>query len=113
MKTFFENIILNSIDFEGYEVNPVTEFDKVQEIYKTFKIEYVHNNNKHLNEVYLFSEWLKCLPSCLSVPFYSYEILELAKKEGFNLNTELKEDNFLNDYWNNLAKAFFTLKDNL
>jgi len=114
MYTFYEQTIIDNIDFEGYGIsNDCYLYDKIKTLYNIFKKEYVHNNNKHLNEVYLFSEWLRGLPSVLTVPFYNGEILENALLNGFNLSTEDKEDKFLNDYWLNLAGAFFTLKENL
>lgn len=119
-KTFYENTILQNIDFEGYDVEqPQNDFDKIQLVYKTFQSEYIHQNNQHQNEVFLFSEWLRGLPSVLTVPFYNYEILENAKKANIlNLSvvkrkSEIKEDEFLENYWIKLAHAFFTLKNNL
>jgi hypothetical protein len=130
-KTFFENTILSNIDFTGYEVNPENDFDKIKEVYKTFKSEFLHENNKHQNKVFLFSEWLRGLPSVLTVPFYNYEILENAKNEGFFTTVRISSENgqrnepskgkilenqenrFLDNYWLNLSNAFFTLKNNL
>jgi len=112
--TFFEKTIIDNIDFEGYGFNnDMYLYDKIKTLYNIFKKEYIHNNNKHLNEVFLFSEWLRGLPSFLTVPFYNYEILENALIGGFNLDTQDKEDNFLENYWQRLAEAFFTLKENL
>jgi hypothetical protein len=88
-------------------------FDKVQNLYKIFVSEYVHANNKHLSENFLFSEWLSGLPSSCSVPFYNSDILQNGLLAGFDLSTEEKEDNFLHSYFKNLSIAFFTLKNNL
>jgi hypothetical protein len=112
--TFFEQTILDNIDFEGYGIkNDGYLYDKIKTLYNIFKREYIHENNKHLNEVYLFASWLQGLPSVLTVPFNNSEILENALLNGFDVSTEDKEYLFLNEYWNNLAKAFFTLKENL
>jgi hypothetical protein len=112
--TFFEQTILDNIDFEGYGIkNDGYLYDKIKTLYNIFKREYVHANNKHLNEVFLFASWVQGLPSVLTVPFNNSEILENALLNGFDVSTEDKEDLFLNEYWNNLAKAFFTLKENL
>lgn len=112
--TFFENIIMESIDFSGYGFNnDMYLYDKIKTLYNIFKREYVHNSNKHQREVFLFSEWLRGLPTVCSVPFENYLILENATKDGFKLDSEYKEDTFLENYWTNLSKAFFTLKDNL
>lgn len=118
-KTFYENTILENIDFEGFDViQPKNDFEKIQLVYTTFQSEYLHQNNKHLNETFLFSEWLRGLPSCLTVPFYNYDILQNAQKANLlKLNNTksvvLKEDQFLQNYWQKLAIAFFTLKNNL
>lgn len=121
--THYEKIVIENIDLEPYgivinegEGNGLitsTTYDKIKEVYNIFKKEYIHNNNKHLDEIYLFSEWLRGLPSVLTVPFYNGEILEGALLSGFDVSTEAKENKFLNEYWMNLSKAFFTLRENL
>ena len=120
-KTFYENTILNSIDLSEYGIkNDGYDYDKIKTTYNIFKSEYIHKNNEHINEVSLFSDWLRGLPTVLTVPFYNYDILENAKKDWIlKINSEnLKyiekvEGNFLDNYWIKLARAFFTLKDNL
>jgi hypothetical protein len=132
-KTFYENTIIDNIDFEGYEnIKQNTLFDKINSVYDTFIIEYGHEIKRQGN-IKAFTEWLQGLPSVLTVPFYYYEILENAKKfnidfftvtciidndppneimlEGESLSR--KEDIFLNAYFENLAIAFFDLKNNL
>lgn len=118
--TFFEKTIIDNIDFEGYGFNnDMYLYDKIKTLYNIFKKEYIHDNNKHLNEVFLFSEWLRGLPSVLTVTFYNFEILENAlqyAKENNDKRLRLqvrKEGSFLSDYWGKLAQAFFTLKENL
>ena len=113
-KTFYENTIINNIDFYSYGYsNDAYLYDKIKTVYIIFKSEYVHENNKHLNEIILFKEWLMGSPSVLSVPFYNYDILQNAKNAGIILDKERKEDVFLRHYFENLAKAFFLLKNNL
>ena len=113
--TFYESTIIENIDFDGYEglINDVSLYDKIKTTYNIFKSEYVHQNNKHQNEIFLFSEWLSGLPSVLTVPFYYYEMLENATKSGFEFESESHEDKFCEHYFKNLAKAFFNLKENL
>jgi hypothetical protein len=109
--THYEQIILDNIDFEGYNLsNDVSRYDKVKAVYSIFLKEYVHQNNQDLSEQRLFAEWLQGLPSVLTVPFYYDEIIEYAKKAGIKIKDE---GQFCNDYWHNLAVAFFTLKENL
>lgn len=112
--TFYERTILENIDFEGYDLNnDVSRYDKIKTLYNIFVSEYCHKNNQHTAKVFLFRDWLQGLPSTLTVPFMNHMILENAKKDGYKLNSESKEDEFLDNYWMNLANAFFTLKDNL
>ena len=113
MKTFFENTIIDNINFDGYDLPEFTnDFDKVQNVYKTFISEYGWAL-KQMNQQRAFKEWLQGLPSALTVPFYNYDILNNAKAYGYKLDSEEKEYNFLDSYWGNLSEAFFTLKDNL
>lgn len=112
--TFFEKTIIDSIDLESYELsNEIDLYDKIKTIYDIFRREYVHKNNQHIKETVLFVEWLQGLPNVLTVPFYNSNIISNALLNGFDLSNEDKEDTFLNSYWINLSKAFFTLKDNL
>jgi len=118
MKTFYEQTIIDSIDFSGYEddadiFGDYPLYTNIQNVYSIFKKEYVHKNNSFMNEEILFKEWLQGLPSVLTVPFMNYIILENAKDKDFDLSTENKEERFLDTYWSRLAHAFFTLKENL
>ncbi len=112
--THFENIIINNIDFDGYGLNnDMYLYDKIKTLYNIFVSEYGHEI-KRRGELYAFKEWLQGLPSVLTVPFENYKILLDAEVYGnFKLDTEEQENNFLENYWLNLAKAFFTLKENL
>ena len=115
--TYLELTILNNIDLESYGIdNNLSKYDKIQELYKIFKAEYLHDYNikKYKgNEPVIFAEWLQGLPSALTVPFYNYEILEAARLNGVVIEDEEAEDEYLEGYWLKLANAFFTLKDNL
>ena len=115
MKTFFENIIAENIDLSGYDMsNNIDLFDKVKEAHKIFKSEYGYNIAR-MGEKKAFCEWLQGLPSALTVPFYNYDILNLAYlHDEIKANaTEEEEDKFLDAYFMNLSNAFFTLYNNL
>ena len=43
----------------------------------------------------------------------NYEILENAKRWGYNLDNEIKENNFIDNYFMNLSKSYFILLHNL
>ena len=111
--TFYEQIIIDSIDLKPFDLsNDSYLYDKVKTTFNIFKREYLHANNANRPIEEVFSEYLRGLPSVLSVPYMNYDILELAKKEGLIIK-EYDEDKFLEEYWVKLAKAFFTLYDNL
>lgn len=109
--THLEKTIIDSIDLSvyGYE-NDRYLYDKIKTLFNIFKSEYVHANNSHLSSEVLFAEWLQGSPSVLSVPFYYEDIINNALKAGVKIDNEMQ---FCTDYWINLSKAFFTLKDNL
>lgn len=110
-KTFYENTIIDNIDFEGYENVPqgMELYDKIQRTYETFISEYGYNI-KNLGVKRAFAEWLRGLPTVLTVPFYYDEILQNALLAGIEVKDE---ELFCEQYWDKLAVAFFTLKDNL
>ena len=115
-KTMYENIILESIDFEseGYELKtPNTDKGKIDLVYKLFRNEFIHKNNEHKSDAYNFAEWLRGLPSIMTVTFYNHDILEIAKEYGYKFENDWKEDIFLEMYWSRLARAFINMKGNL
>lgn len=113
--TFFENVVINSIDLEAYDLsNELDLFDKVQNVYSIFKSEKGWEIEK-VGEFNAFVSWLQGLPSALTVPFYYHEQIELAKKEGYLSKTvsERKQEKFCECFFYNCANSFFTLKNNL
>jgi hypothetical protein len=105
---FYEKVIINSIDSDGYDENPKGTKAKLQFLKNTFKSEYGFNISR-MGEQRAFSEWLQGLPSAMSIPFYNVDIIKLAKKSGtLSKNpTEREEDKILENYWNFMtAKTF-------
>ena len=114
-KTFYENIIMNYIDLESYDVHDefMNDYEKVRKVFIIFREEYVHHYNRYQDMKKLFASWLQGLPTVLTVPFMYHDILKNAKEYGYEFSSEKSEDEFLQGYWDKLAHAFFTLKDNL
>lgn len=111
--TFFEETILNSIDLESYELEDTQGiYEKVQLVYNIFLEEKGWEVDR-VGKKKAFEDWLRGLPTVLTVPFYNSEIIENALLSGIDVSTEDKEYGFLESYWTKLAKAFFTLKENL
>lgn len=113
----YENLVVNNIELDGYgyeDQEQMSLFDKIQAVNTIFHSEYGHEVKRY-GERKAFTEWLKGLPSSLSVPFYNYEILQIAYIHGLieAKASEEQEDKFLAEYWGKVADAFFTLRDNL
>lgn len=115
--TMYENLVVNNIELDGYgyeNQEQMSLFDKIQAVNTIFHSEYGHEVKRY-GERKAFTEWLQGLPSSLSVPFYNYEILQIAYIHGLieAKASEEQEDKFLAEYWDKVADAFFTLRDNL
>ena len=116
---FYECLLINNIDFEGYDVPKIdTLSDKLNQVDTIFRSEFIHKNNQDQNKVVLFANWLQKPPSVLTVPFMYVDILERAQTfYKANADRELRaqlreEDRFLSSYWLKLANAFYGLKNN-
>ena len=124
MKTFYEQTIIDNIDFSGYEdsldilgVGSANgeEFDhelyvNIHNLFHIFMGEYGWRVMQLGSAKKAFSEWLSGLPSALTVPFYYYRMIENAKEFGMIIDNE---EEFCETYFDRLADAFFTLKENL
>ena len=100
----------------GLEKEPETPFDKVQFLKKCFESE-AGWNIARAGKVRAMTDWLQGLPSCLSIEFSNYEILELAKKWGSlpEEPTENEKDRIIENYWNLMANKtlqLFDIKEN-
>ena len=107
-----ENYIFDCIDFENYGLNPETKKEKIKLLIETFKSEFWHDYNKQYykhDTVNGFANWLMGLPSCFNVDFENYRILEIGKNWGFDLSSEKKGDNFLNQWFLIISKSVFYL----
>lgn len=111
--TFYEQTIINNIDLSGYDIsNDLPLFDKINKTYDIFVAEYGYNIQR-LGQTRAFREWLQGLPTVLTVPFYYHEMIDNYNTfTGKELN-EISENTFCNQYFDRLAHAFFTLKENL
>ena len=84
-----------------------------REVFSIFIEEMVANDNRYqaLNNnsgKYLFikkrlQDWLQGLCSTVSVPYGSCEVIKLANEFGLNRDTETKQENFLEIYWEVMA----------
>ena len=108
--TRLKNYMLDCIDFSGYDDSLTDTF---QAVYDTFMSEYGNwNIQQHKgNKQKYFAEWLQGLPSCFTIAFYNWEILQLAKTWGSlpENASEKQENKILENYWNFMSYKFFQL----
>lgn len=115
-----EGYILSCIDTEAYEKTFQTDKEKLNFVYNCFLSEFWYDNNRLRykgNEIIGFSEYLKGLPSVITIDFENYRILELAKDFNSYKDTtgmtakqiEKYEDRILENWFLLVAKNFFRL----
>jgi hypothetical protein len=95
---YYEKIILDAIDTDGYDTTANTPKEKLQFLRNRFKSEYGFSISR-MGETRALSEWLSGLS--INLPFYNYDILELARKGGSLAQnaTEKQEEKILENYW--------------
>ena len=89
------------------------------EVFSIFISEMVANDNRYkaLNnnsDKYLFikkrlQDWLQGLSHTVSLPFEYCEIINLANEYGLNRDTETKQGNFLEIYWEIMANELYSM----
>lgn len=114
LKKQIKEYIVNSINDAGYEVisEDATIKEKLQFIADNFKQEAFYENNLRRfrnNKADIIADHLQGLPSYIDIEFSNYNILQLAKKWGFTLDTEKKEDKFLDSYWTRISQNIMEL----
>ena len=90
-----------------------------REVFTIFINEMVANDNhyKALNnnsDKYLFTkkrlqDWLQGLSSTVTLPFEYCKIIKLANEFGLNRDTETKQNNFLEMYWEIMANELYDM----
>ena len=91
-----------------------------REVFNVFISEMVANDScykalsSNNSEKYLFikkrlQDWLRGLCSTVSLPSEYCEILKLANEFGLNRDTEKKQDNFLEIYWEIMANELYSM----
>ena len=90
-----------------------------REVFAIFIAEMVANDNRYkaLNnnsDKYFFikkrlQDWLQGLCSTVTLPFEYCEIIKLANEYGLKRDTEKKQDNFLEIYWEIMANELYSM----
>ena len=90
-----------------------------REVFNVFVAEMVANDNRYkaLNnnsDKYVFikkrlQDWLQGLCSTVTLPFEYCEIIKLANEFGLNRDTEKKQNNFLEIYWEIMVNELYSM----
>jgi hypothetical protein len=105
--------LLECIDLSGYDQYAnlqLSEKERFRAVYDCFKKDYCYPENLRYygSEQKVFENWLMGLPSCFTVEYRNYAIIELTQKWGFapsNLS-ESKEQKILEQWWSRIYMAF-------
>lgn len=103
--------LLDSIEIE--EKENATDKEKINYFFDCYNREFNHEYNKkrYLNEQERIKNYLQGLPSCINIPFYNWDILELYKElNGIKTLSSKKEDSILKYYWDKIAFTLIQLK---
>ena len=107
-----ENYVLSCIDSDGYGVVTDTDLKKLEFLAKTFKEEfcYIQNLQRYdYNYIVILKEWIMGLPSSFNVDFNYCDIIKLGNKWDYNLITEKKENDFINNWFNMISNITIQL----
>lgn len=102
----------NDLDGEKNITDNCSNKEKLQYVAERLKSEafYIFNIQRFKgNNQAIISDHLMGLPSWINIPYSNFDILQLAKKWGYDVTTEKKEDNFLAHYWGAVASLILQL----
>jgi len=105
--------LLDAVNGENYGKELATDKEKLQHVADCFKSEYCFPANLKRYGSYqnVFAQWLMGLPSCYSIDYEHYRIIELAKEWG-SLAPDVddrQEDKILDNWFNFIAFKTFQL----
>lgn len=102
--------ILDCVHSDEINVWALNDDEKIKYVLDTFEFEYnnAYNKRTYPNLIERFSQWLRGLPTALSVAYANYEIIEIGKSWGY-CETEKKAAKFCDDWWFQIASKFFQL----
>lgn len=103
---------INVTDFEGNEIENVSDKDRVKYFFECFENEY---NSPYFKRIYpnmqqRISQYIQGLPSCINIAFENYKIVEIGKNWGY-CKTERKENEFIENWFKIIAFRLIQLKD--
>lgn len=109
IKNYIISIINNEDDITFHKKSTV---EKAYFLHRRFLDEYFHpyNQNKYKgNQRRAMASWIAGLPSCFNVDYFTDCILDLAKEWGYILDTEEKEEDFVENFFQLIADNFMNM----
>nr|DAV38615.1 MAG TPA: hypothetical protein [Caudoviricetes sp.] len=106
-----ERYILDCIDNEEYDIVCNSTKEKLEFVVKVFNQEYncISVKRTYPNVQARFEQWLRGLPSSISVEYDNYKIGEIGKIWG--ITNERANARFVEYWWATMSAAFFRLCD--
>lgn len=96
------------------EKDNMSEKEAINYFFECFNKEYNNNYNKRLypNLQERISQYIQGLPTCISIAFTDYDIINIGKSWGY-CTTPAKTANFVNNWFSVIAWRLMQLKDKL
>lgn len=106
-------LILDSIDFEGYDFQrqPETDLEKIQALFDTYQQEYGKWSERKIGRFNSVIQWLSGLPSCLTLPSYNSDIYDWLVSSG-TIDKDCSEkvlDKYIERWWSYMAMRLMGL----
>jgi hypothetical protein len=107
-----KQFILESIDFDGYGINPATDNEKIVAAMNVCRDEVGHIERKEGRQV-MVAHWFSSLCSVISLPYLYADIIPLAVKWGSipANHTDAQAEKICINWWNYMAAQFCQMCD--
>lgn len=102
--------ILDCVYSDEINVEALNDDEKIKYVLDTFDDEFNDHYSKRIypNLIERFSQWLRGLPTALSVEYRNYQIIEIGKSWGY-CETDKKAAQFCDDWFFQISSKFFHL----
>lgn len=103
--------LLDSVDTDVIGEN-ATDKEKINFVFETSESEYGYPYNKRIypSECERLANYLRGLPSCISIAFADYDIIQTGKSCGY-CKTPKQEANFVNNWWDVVAYRLIQMRE--
>ena len=90
----------------------VSDKEKINYVFTCFEREYGNAYYKKMypSEIVRLEQYLRCLPSCISIEFCDYNIIQIGKKWGY-CKTPTSESAFADNWWRSVSLRLIQMRD--